>query len=75
MVGVAIIAGKGTQLILLRRRPSWKWQVFGVLGGTIAYGMIGLQAFVTCGVLLPWLLPSITAGGYVISAKRQAKRR
>lgn len=75
MVGVAIIVGKGTQLVLLSRCPSRKLKIFGVLGGTIAYGMIGLQAFITFGVLLPWLLPSMAVGGYVITTTRPAKRR
>lgn len=66
MIGIGIILGRGTSLWLLRQQvqQSRNRQGTGLLGlGAIAatgmYGLVGLQIYVSAGLLLPWLLPSI----------------
>ncbi len=59
LVGLAAIVGSGLQA---RRRftaskPQLPWNIF--LTAAI-YGGISLQAFISAGVLLPWLWPSLT---------------
>ncbi|MBW4549542.1 MAG: CHASE2 domain-containing protein [Aphanocapsa sp. GSE-SYN-MK-11-07L] len=73
LVGIAIVIGKGAVIVLAGHQFSRRWWVLGMVGGTLAYGMIGLQVFVSYGVLLPWLLPTMTVWGYLIPTWRQAK--
>ncbi|HBB33510.1 MAG TPA: histidine kinase [Cyanobacteria bacterium UBA8803] len=60
MIGLAAILGKWTTLILLKqkRQHEQKW-VLVLMGTTVAYGIVGLQVYVSASVCLPWFLPSV----------------
>ncbi len=65
MVGLAILLGKGMSSTLKRRNlRQWEWGM--LLGGTAVYGVVSLQAYISVGVLLPWLLPSATFWTYAL---------
>jgi hypothetical protein len=36
-----------------------------------AYALTSLQLYISAGVLLPWLLPSVTLGVYVLRVARK----
>jgi hypothetical protein len=77
MIGLAVIFGKGFVLVMRhkkleeKRSPlhtyAWFW------GGTMVYGVVALQVFVSYAVVLPWLLPMIAVGGYVLPKLRQKR--
>jgi CHASE2 domain-containing sensor protein len=60
MVGVAVLVGTSTGLVLqklaIRRRHGYLL----LLGTTVIYGVISLQLYIAAAVLLPWFLPSLT---------------
>jgi CHASE2 domain-containing sensor protein len=58
MVGVAALLGKGIQLLLQRQHLSPQRQLALVVSGTTAYGLLGLQVYISAAVLVPWFLPS-----------------
>lgn len=59
VVGLAAIVGSGLQA---RRRfqGTQKVMTWNIFLTAAIYGGISLQAFISAGVLLPWLLPSLT---------------
>jgi hypothetical protein len=74
LIGVVAILGKGTYLMLKRQPNQRQWldkhrfKAIGWLaGGTLLYGLLGLQLYISAAVLLPWLLPSAMAWVYVFS--------
>jgi hypothetical protein len=70
MTGVAILIGKGTVLLWGQFPGQRRWGLMGLMGGTIAYGWLSLQVFVSAALLLPWLLPSLVIWGYVFPTVR-----
>jgi CHASE2 domain len=73
LIGIAVIVGQGIRIII-RRHPVWRTQIIYVLvGGTIVYGLVGLQVYVGAKVLLPWLLPSMVVWGYGYPVLRHIK--
>jgi CHASE2 domain len=77
MIGLAVIFGKGFVFVMRRKRlgaqkshlrtHAWFW------GGAMVYGVVALQIFVSYAVVLPWLLPMIALGGYVLPRLRQGR--
>ena len=66
LIMLAAAGGKGIGLHL-RQVPQTRclpW-VGGLLGGTIGYGLLSLQLYVSGAVMLPWLLPSLTVWCFV----------
>lgn len=64
MVLVAALVGKGLTLYLTTtplRSGQFGWVLAGATG---VYGLVSLQIYVSGGVLLPWLLPSLTLWSY-----------
>jgi hypothetical protein len=66
--------GKGTYLMLKRQPNQRQWldkhrfkALDWLAGGTLLYGLLGLQLYISAAVLLPWLLPSAMAWVYVFS--------
>jgi len=72
LVGAAAILGKGTSLMLQKqkRRQQQKWAV-RLIGATAAYGLVGLQLYVSSLVLLAWFLPSVTFWIFIFSVIRR----
>ncbi len=70
MLGIAAIVGKGTVLFLKRReRVKRRWFMLA----TAIYGLVGLQLYITPGIVMPWLLPSVLFWIYSLPAmKRKA---
>lgn len=61
---LAILLGKSVRLMGVKR-PRLKPRItYGLMGGVIFYGFSSLQVFISYGVLLPWLFPTITVLGY-----------
>jgi hypothetical protein len=77
MIGLAVIFGKGFVFVMRCKRlgekkshlrtHAWFW------GGAMFYGVVALQIFVSYAVVLPWLLPMIAVGGYVLPRLRQGR--
>ena len=60
-LGKAIVLNWGDSL---RRR---QWRAIGIgIGGVGVYGVVSIQLFLSASVLLPWLLPSVTALLYML---------
>ncbi|MGP1386119.1 MAG: CHASE2 domain-containing protein [Thainema sp.] len=65
LVGLFLVLGKAIA-VYIERDPTHRhrWRMITVAGlGT--YGLFSLQLFVSAGILLPWLLPSLAMGLYV----------
>jgi hypothetical protein len=78
MIGVAVIFGKITVLLIKRQQSSWSPTrrlriIAGSTGATVVYGLVGLQLYISASVLLPWLLPSLVFLAYVLPAARREK--
>ncbi len=72
IIGVAAIFGKGMTLLLIGKKHSQRRTLVCLSGGgTVAYGLIGLQSYVSASVLLPWLLPSALFWLYILPALRR----
>ena len=71
MVGLAIILGKGTTLILyqqkLKQRQKWAWWLGGL---TAIYGIVGLQVYILPLVSIPLFLPSCLFWIYILPCFR-----
>lgn len=67
MIGVAALLGKGVNLVLIKYHHSRQRRAIGLSVATAAYGLAGLQFYISAGVLLPWLLPSAVFWVYVLS--------
>jgi CHASE2 domain-containing sensor protein len=72
LIGVAAVLGKGAMLFFMSKKPHQRqtW-ILLFAGGTIVYGFISLQSYISASVLLPWFLPSIVLWLYVALALRQ----
>ena len=69
-IAVAALLGKGFTLLLRKQyRHRQRWAV-GLTGVTLISGLVGLQLYLSAGILLPWLLPSATFLVYVWSSLR-----
>lgn len=80
MVGMAGLLGKIAVISLNKRHrqakkrnrspvkntfnPEQKEWIILIISTLAGYGIIGLQVYITAGVLLPWLLPSLTFSTY-----------
>lgn len=75
MIGVAFIYSKIAVFSLKRRSPfsdRLRLQIMASsLGAVIINGIIGLQLYISAGIVLPWLLPSIVFLAYVIPVTRR----
>jgi hypothetical protein len=89
MIGVAALLGKGaaialenvkterkqtngkhTLLHLSSQRSKW---VLAMASGTVIYGLVGLQFYITSAVLLPYILPVATFWTYIFLNQLQRK--
>lgn len=66
MIGVAALLGKGVKLVLMKHHLKRQRWTIGLSLATAAYGLAGLQVYISAGVLLPWLLPSAAFWVYVL---------
>jgi hypothetical protein len=67
-IGFAALLGKRIQLHL-KERPFRQGLWKGALAlGTGSYGLLGLQLYISAGVLCPWLFPSVALWYYVLHA-------
>ncbi|ARV59865.1 hypothetical protein BZZ01_15605 [Nostocales cyanobacterium HT-58-2] len=78
MIGVAVILGKITVLLIKRQQSRWSPTqrlriIASSTGATVVYGLVGLQLYISASVLLPWLLPSFVFLAYVLPATRREK--
>jgi hypothetical protein len=78
MVGIGIVIGKGTERWIIGQKRKRKWTqkgnrlaLYSYLSGTALYGVMGLQAYVSLAILLPWLLPSVMFWVYVLPELRK----
>ncbi len=76
MIGVAVILGKVTMLVIKRQQSPWsparRLQIIArSIGATVVYGCVGLQLYISAAVLLPWLLPSLVFLAYVLPATQK----
>lgn len=78
MVGVAVLVGKGVAIGLSRQQRRGQWShrrrlqsIGAVGGGSVLYGLLGLQAYTAMGVLFPWVLPTGLFWVYVLPTLRK----
>ncbi len=65
LIGVAVLLGKLTTTIgknVVKQNRQFWWML---IIGTSIYGLVSLQVYLSAGVLLPWLLPTVTFCTYV----------
>jgi hypothetical protein len=83
MVGLAAVVGKLVAMRLQNRAWSSSTRQLSLrspsllylVGGTLAYGLISFQLYISAAILLPILLPAITVWAYVLPRlRRQASR-
>jgi hypothetical protein len=72
MIVIAAILGKGTTLALLKQKHQQRrQQVLVLVGATTAYGLVGLQLFISAGISIPWFFPSVLFWTYILPVLRQ----
>lgn len=76
VAGVALL-GKGGSLWLTHQKQQLiqqrqKKYLAGLIAVTAAYGLIGLQLYISAAVLCPWLLPSAVLWAYILPALRRS---
>lgn len=71
MIGVAVLLGKGTTLVLMKHHHQRQRWAIGLSLATAVYSLAGLQIYVSVAVLLPWFLPSAAFWIYVLPALRR----
>ena len=64
MIGVAVLLGKGIALMMKSSQQRLRWEI--VLGGTVVYGLISLQLYISGALLLPWVFPSMMIWTYAL---------
>lgn len=65
LVGLFLVLGKAIAVYIERDSAHrHRWRIVTLTGLGI-YGLLSLQLFVTAGILLPWLLPSLAMGFYI----------
>ncbi|MEO0988824.1 MAG: CHASE2 domain-containing protein [Cyanobacteria bacterium J06639_14] len=63
---LAGLVGKALSLCLVVITPDRKlWWIGGLAVGTLGYGWLSLQLYISGAVMLPWLLPSLTVWCFV----------
>ncbi|HIK17852.1 MAG TPA: CHASE2 domain-containing protein [Leptolyngbyaceae cyanobacterium M33_DOE_097] len=73
-VGVAAIAGKGLQRIIRNQSTARQRRSLAlILGATLAYGLGGLQTYVSLAIILPWFLPSVVVWFYLCLVLKRKK--
>ncbi|BAY24042.1 putative Chase2 sensor protein [Calothrix sp. NIES-2100] len=73
IMGIAVFFGKGTQLFLLQRQQSKRSSrllIALLAGGTVIYGLISMQMYISLNLLVPLFLPSATFWFYILSVLR-----
>lgn len=75
LVGLFLLLGKAIA-VQIERDPihRHRWRVITLIGLGV-YGLSSLQLFVTAGLLLPWLLPSLAMGFYVFPSLPPFQRK
>jgi CHASE2 domain-containing sensor protein len=64
LLGIAVVLGKG---IALAMKPHRRYSFGGMLlGGTVIYGLVSLQLYISGAILLPWVFPSVTLWTYAL---------
>jgi hypothetical protein len=72
VMGLAVFLGRSLALRLQQQPQRLRqWLYLGLIIATIFYGLIGLQFYLTVGVLLPWLLPTGVVWIYVLLTFRR----
>jgi CHASE2 domain-containing sensor protein len=72
MVLIAAVGGKAIALGLGPRLGRYPVRSLGLFtGATAGYGLLCLQLYVSGLILLPWLLPSVTTGLYLLPVLRR----
>jgi CHASE2 domain/CHAT domain len=71
MMGLAAIAGQGVVLFWQRRNPKQRRSVMMLIVVMLGYGALGLQTYISSHLLLPWLLPSLVFGLYILPSLRK----
>ncbi len=76
IVGIAILLGKFLYLLQLKYpQPGWRWILITTLI-TGSYGLASLQLYISStGLLLPWILPSLTLWIYILPNILKRKSR
>ncbi|HEY9667040.1 MAG TPA: CHASE2 domain-containing protein, partial [Coleofasciculaceae cyanobacterium] len=64
--------GKDTQQFLSSQRSQW---MLAMASGTVIYGLVGLQFYITWAVLLPYVLPVATFWTYIFLNQLERKDR
>lgn len=64
LIGVAVLLGKGIALTMKSCQQRLRWEM--MLGGTVVYGLISLQLYISGALLLPWVFPSVMVWTYAL---------
>ncbi|MDJ1175735.1 CHASE2 domain-containing protein [Roseofilum capinflatum] len=64
---VAALLAKGLTLMVGLTRSSVRGIAIALSIGTIVYGLLSLQAYISMAILLPWFFPTIMVWGFVFS--------
>lgn len=71
LIGVAILLGKGMTITLNKRQLRRALPM--LLAGTVVYGLVSLQAYISGALLLPWFFPVVTFWTYVLAVLLRKK--
>ncbi len=66
LVPAVLLMGLGAMggAVLRQRNLGGRSRVLGYGGAIVGYGLLSLQVYISAGLLLPWLLPSLVFGLY-----------
>jgi hypothetical protein len=67
MTLVAALLAKGLTLMVGLTRSAVRQTAIALSIGTIVYGLLSLQAYISMAILLPWFFPTIMVWGFVLS--------
>lgn len=72
---ILVAAGLGKALALKLESSSYpqKYLIFGFLITYFLYSLVSLQSYISLGILLPWLFPSLTFFIYVLPTLRKLR--
>ncbi|WP_205369720.1 CHASE2 domain-containing protein [Thermoleptolyngbya sp. PKUAC-SCTB121] len=71
MILLAAVGGKALSLYLGDRPYPRRLVAAGLVAATAGYGLLSLQLYISAGVLLPWLLPSLAVWCYSLPRLRE----
>jgi hypothetical protein len=71
MIGLAVLLAKGTTLVLLKHPDQRRYWTIWLASAPAIYGLVGLQVYLSAGILLPWFLPSTAFWVYVLPVLRK----